>query len=130
MKDWKKEVARDILAIAGVPFFLVILARAFVGPYWNFVYQLSIAGVILLLFWMFFKKSNYYLSRGMVLWVFSSLFYQDANYTVFTLLVLLGLFGSLVYLKTKKAEMMNGFIVGAVVCFVTYYLTPLVPLLS
>jgi len=59
MKNWKKEVVRDILAIAGVPFFLIILARALVGPYWDFVYQISIAGALLLLCWVFFKKANY-----------------------------------------------------------------------
>ena len=47
MKNWKKEVARDIIAFGSIPFFGIVLARALIGPYWEFVYQIIIAFVLL-----------------------------------------------------------------------------------
>ena len=45
--NWKKETARDIIAIGSVPFYLIVIIRTLVGPFWEFFYQLLIGGTVI-----------------------------------------------------------------------------------
>jgi len=126
MTDSKKEIARDLIAFGSIPFYVILLARAMVGPYWAFVQQLSIAAIILIIISLFVKKSNYHLSRAIILTVFSTLFYLNTAFTIVAFLVLALMFGSLFYLKTKRSEIINGAVVGIATAAVTYYLAILI----
>jgi len=129
-KGWIKEIARDWLALGSIPFFILVLARALVGPYWIFVYQLTIAAVLLLLVFLFIKKMNYGVSRILVLFFFTIAFYNSLVYSIFALVVLVLFAGTLHYLKRDKNEIVKGLGIGLVVSGIAYYLATLLPLLG
>ena len=122
----KKEIARDLISFGSVPFFLIILARAFIGPYWTFVYQLILAFAILFILSFLFKKCDMHSARSLILVVFTSLFYQDIKFTVFVSLIWVLIILSLVYKKVKFREIATGIILGAFSSAITYYLVNLI----
>lgn len=130
MISWKKEAARDVVALGSIPFFILVIARALIGPYWGFVYQLFAASIILLATFLVFKKVNYHISRGIVLVVFTTLFYQDGMFSWFVYLFLALLFASLFYLKKDKLEILYGTVIGIATSGLAYYVATLVPLIS
>ena len=54
----KTEVARDNLALGSLIFFIIVLIRALIGPYWRFFMELAIAGVILIILNLFIKVNR------------------------------------------------------------------------
>ena len=73
---WKKEVARDFLAIGSIPFFILVIARVILLNDPDFLSQFIIAGVIFLLLTYFFK-TNVYSGLALITVVLLSLFYND-----------------------------------------------------
>lgn len=126
-KDWKKEVARDCIALGSIPFYLIVIIRAIVGRYAVFVYQLLIAFIVLVALSYLIKKSDMYVGRCLVLWVFTSLFYKHNLFTIFAFLLLVLVIGSSRYLKTKKNVIIKGIILGIISAGVGYYLAALIP---
>jgi len=122
VKDWKKEVARDTIALGSIPFYFIVMIRAIVGEYMPFVYQLLIAFVVLVVLSFIVKKADMYVARCFVLWVFTSLFYKHSLYTVFAFLLWAFLIVSSHYLKVKKDVIVKGVILGIVSSLVGYYL--------
>ena len=86
-KNWKKGIARDVMALGSIPFYFIVIIRAIIGKYAIFVYQLLIAAIILFLLMKIFRKSNAHIARGLILVVFTSLFYRDNLYTTFAFLL-------------------------------------------
>jgi len=123
---WKDEVARDLIALGSIPFFILVFARALIGPYYSLIYQIAISAAILLALSLFFKKSDYYLSRGILLGAFTILFYNDLTYLIFVLLALAALVISSFYLRRNKEALVNGVIVGVVTSLVAYGATKLI----
>ena len=82
-KNWKKEIARDTLALGSIPFYFLVIIRAVVGQYAIFVYQLLIAVIVLFVLSKIIKNSNLHMARAFILVIFTSLFYNDLFYTVF-----------------------------------------------
>ena len=126
MKDWKKEVARDLIALGGIPFYIIVIVRAVIGKYQPFINQLVIAIIGVLLLSLIIKGSNQYLARGLILVVFTSLFYKEMLYTVFAFLLFIGMIYSAYYRKEKINFIVNGCILGAISSFASYYLSPLI----
>lgn len=122
MVNWK-EIARDILALGSIPFYFIVIVRAIVGDYAPFIYQLVFALLALFLLCEMNKKANQHIARGLILAVFTSLFYKDTIYTVFAFALLIAMIFSLHYLKTDKKEILNGLIFGAISSAVSYYAT-------
>ena len=127
MVDWKKEVARDLIALGSIPFYFLVMARSLVGKYFLFTYQLIVGLLFLFLISLFFKKFNPYLSRVFVLIVFTILFYNDMFYSIFAILAGVLLLVSLFYLKKPKKEIGLGFVFGLITSLIAYYLAPLIP---
>lgn len=125
-KSWKKEVARDTLALGSIPFYILVIIRAVIGQYSIFLYQLIIAIIVLFILSKLIKNSNLHIARAFVLFVFTSLFYTDLYFTVFAFLIFVFLIISCVYLKKKKAEVMKGFLSGIISSLSGYYLAWLV----
>ena len=126
-KDWKKEVARDAIALGSIPFYLIVIIRAIIGQYAVFVYQVVIAFVVLVALSFVVKKSDMYIGRVFVLWVFTSLFYKHNLFTIFAFLLLVLVIGSSHYLKTKKNVIIKGVVLGIIGAGVAYYLAGFVP---
>ena len=124
--NWKKEVARDLIAFGSIPFYIIIIIRAVIGKYQPFINQLVIAIIGVLLLSLIMKESNQYLARGFILVVFTSLFYKEMLFTGFAVLLFLGMVYSAYYRKEKIKVIVNGCILGAVSSLASYYLSPLI----
>jgi len=125
-KNWKKEVARDTLALGSIPFYFLVVVRAVIGKYAVFVYQVLIAIIVLFILAKIIKNSNLHIARGLVLFVFTSLFYNDLFFTSFASLVFLIMLVSSAYLKEEKAKIAKGVLLGIITSLVSYYLAMLV----
>jgi len=123
VKNWKKEIARDLLALGGIPFYFIVIIRAIIGEFTPFVYQLVIALIILFILSRMFKNSNQYIARALALVVFTSLFYKEMLYTTFASLLWISMIASLVYLKVKSNKIVKGVLFGIISSIVGYYLT-------
>ena len=66
-KDWKYELARDGMAFGSILFYIIIMARSLIGEYMVFVYQLSIA-IIILVISSFIIKMQIIISQGHLFW--------------------------------------------------------------
>lgn len=127
LKDWKKEVARDCIALGSIPFYFIVIIRAIIGQYAIFVYQLLIALVILIILSWVFKKLDMYAARCFILWVFTSLFYKHNLYTIFAFILWVLVVVSSHYLKVKKSVIIKGIIFGIISSMVAYYLAMFIP---
>ena len=125
-KDWKNELARDMLALGSIPFYLIVIIRAIVGQFPPFVYQLVIALLVLSLAWLLYKDANQHIARGFILVVFTSLFYKEWLYVVFAVLLWLGMVYSLYFLKYRKTEIIYGVIFGVVSGSISYFASILI----
>ena len=123
--SWKKEIARDITALGSIPFYLIVIVRAVVGPYWPFFYHLVIALLVLIILSVMVKDANQRIARGLVLAVFTSFFYGAQLYAVFAALLWAGMILSSRYLKVKNKEVVTGVILGVMSMIVSYSLTSL-----
>lgn len=124
--DVKYEVARDLVALGGLPFYLLVAARAAIGPYPAFLSQVVIALPVLILLARLAPGANLHIARAIILVVFTSLFYKSPLFTVFSTLVWAGMIFSLVRLKAPAGEIVRGIALGAVSAGVGYVLTLLI----
>lgn len=123
-KEWKKRLAYDFLGLGSIIFYIIVLARAFIGPYWNFILQLVISGIIILILSLFFKESDYYLARAAVLVVFTALFYNEIKFSIFVIILYLLIISSAAYLKKSKKTVLSGLFLGIISALLGYLLTP------
>ena len=121
-KNLKKEAARDFLALGSWIFFILVVARALIKPYRPFVDQIIIAGIILLLINLIIKDSDGYIGRGIILVIFTILFYEDRLFTIFAILALIGLIISSYFIGNNKLKIGKGIVIGALVSWASYYL--------
>jgi len=122
--NWK-EIARDCRAFGSVPFYFIVAARALVGPYWDFLTQLLIAAACLLLINRI-VKGDLHISRALVLWTFTALFYKEIYYTLFSAVLLGGIMIASRHLKIHWKNLLTGAGVGAVATGLAYLAAPLI----
>ena len=120
---WFKEIARDILALGGIPFYIIIIARATIGEHQLFVSQMLLAIVVLYVLQFVVKKANLHIARGLIVVFFTNLFYSDVTFTLFAVLLWFAALGSLFYLQTKVSSIVKGILLGIVSTAAAYYLT-------
>lgn len=127
-KDWKKEAARDIIALGSVTFYLIVMARAVVGRHWPFLLQLVVALALLLILPLFIKDIDSYLARAAVLVIFTSFFYVDTFFTIFVVVVFALMIISQIYLEVKVKTVVRGVLMGVFSAIVSalfgYYVLP------
>ena len=101
-ENFKKEIARDFLALGSWVFFLLVVGRILILPTrWPYLYHLISIGIFILILEMLVRnriKIDYYVSRAVVLAYFTSIFYENFNYNLFVGFALLGLLVSSRYL--------------------------------
>jgi hypothetical protein len=120
-KEWKRETARDFLALGSLVFYVLVLARAFIRPYRPFVDWLMVAGLVLILVGLFYKEFDGYVARGLVLVVFTSLFYGDLLYTGFAVLAGVGIVWSSKLGGKEWWEIIIGLVVGGLGVLVGWF---------
>jgi len=119
----KEEIARDLVALGGLPFYLLVLVRASIGEYVSFLIQVALALPVLYLLAYFVKGSNLHIARALILVVFTSKFYDALPFTIFSTLVWLGMIYALVRLNKSAGEIIKGIAIGAVSVAINYALT-------
>tara|TARA_Y100000310_G_scaffold268354_1_gene280920 strand:- start:1331 stop:1732 length:402 start_codon:yes stop_codon:yes gene_type:complete len=122
IKDFKKETARDFLALGSWIFYILVIARALIQPYRPFVDQMVIAGILLLIINLLIKNYDSYISRGLILVVFTILFYNNQMFSIFAILALIGIIISSYFVGNNKIKILKGGIIGAIVTAIAYYL--------
>ena len=86
----KKELYRDLLALASPIMFFLVFARAAIEPFRPFMDRMLISGMFLLLLW-FFVSYEGYSARAIPIAFFTSSFYQDLAFTIFVSIVVAGI---------------------------------------
>lgn len=122
--SWKRETARDFIALGGLAFYFIVIGRAFVSEYYAFVLQLVFSAVFLVLFSLFFKRADYHIARSIVIIIFSIIFYQDIIFSIFAGFLFLGILFCVHYLKTNFREIIIGLILGGISALLSFYLVP------
>jgi len=114
--DWKKELARDFLAIGSWLFFILVAVRILILPYrWPYLNHLLIAGGLILLIDIFVRgRVNSYVSRGIVIGFYLSIFYENTMFSIFVKLALAGLVASGYYLSRDWKKILYGVVLGLV----------------
>ncbi len=116
-----KEIARDFLAIGSWIFYVLVVARALIGPYRPFFDQVIIAGFVLIILAFVIRKYDGYVARAIVLAFFTSLFYEDNLFTGFAVLAGLGSVGSSYYLNKDWKRILLGILAGLLGILIGYY---------
>ena len=123
-ENWEREIARDSLALGSILFYFIVFIRAVIGEHALFIAQTVIAIIVLFLLSRVIK-GDHYLARGLTLFVFTSLFYNDKLFTIFAFVLIVILIVSLNYLGVKRNVILNGLLIGIVSTAVSFYLSPL-----
>jgi hypothetical protein len=119
----KKEIARDVIALGSWVFYLLVIARMAIKPYRPVLDQVVIAGIVILLIGLIWRKRefNEYISRGVVLVVLTSIFYESLIYTWFVSLVGIGLLWAAWYLDGDWKKIVFGLLIGLIALGIGYY---------
>jgi hypothetical protein len=128
--SWKKELARDLLALGSIIFYLLVMLRALIGkngiPHYTILYSLIISAITLFILILFVKDSDAYLARGLILVFFTIQFYNYTYYTIFASLIYLAMIYSSYYLGFKTNSIIKGLISGVVSTALGYYFALLI----
>ncbi len=110
---WIKTGARDIVAIGGIPFFILVLVRVYLLNNPEYFSRFIISGVVFFgLFFLF--KQNIYSGLGLIVLAFTSIYYNDNIFTIFGIASYTFLLGSLFYLKEDKKKIFLGVLFGCI----------------
>ena len=121
--DMKEEIARDLVALGGLPFYLLVLVRSTIGGYMTFIFHVAIALPVLYLLSTLLRGSNLHIARALVLVIFTSLFYKALPFTIFSSLVWCGMIYALVRLHKSAGEIVKGITIGIISVVMSYSLT-------
>ena len=124
--DAKEEIARDIIALGGLPFYSLVLVRASIGGYLSFLSHVAVALPVLYLLSRLVRGVNLHIARALILVVFTSVYYKALPFTVFSLLVWCGMIYSLTYLKAGPREILKGIALGVASVVISYSVTLLI----
>lgn len=122
----RSEVARDLIALGGLPFYFLIIIRTTIGSYHDFLFRLLIALVSLYVLTRLVKDANQHIARGFILLVFTTLHYEDLPFTLFAFIVWLIMIYSLTYLKVTGRQIITGITFGVISSALGYLLTLLI----
>ncbi len=119
----KNEIARDLLALGGLPFYFLVIARTTVGSYPVFLSRILIALVVIFILSRVVKSANLHIARALILVVFTSMFYEALPFTVFAFIVWGAMVYSLTYLKVSWRQIALGIAFGIISSVLAYLLT-------
>jgi len=116
VNNWKKELARDFLSVGSWIFFVLIVVRILILPHrWPYLNHLLVAGGLILIVELVFRnRVESYVSRGVVIAFYISLFYEDFMFSIFSKIALGGLVLSSRYLGNEWKKIGYGVLLGLV----------------
>lgn len=111
-KEWLKEIARDFIAFGSIPFLALTIVRVSVIRLY-YPMQFIISSAIFLVLNAIFR-AEMRLGIGLILLVFTSIFYHHPLFTIFAALVYAGMIVSAFYLERGAARIMGGIFLGII----------------
>ncbi|MFH0827059.1 MAG: hypothetical protein V1923_04135 [Candidatus Omnitrophota bacterium] len=123
-KRWLKEVARDLIALGGIPFLVLTIARVSV-PFSYYPMQFIVSSTLFFILKIIFK-ADLRAGIGLILSIFISLYYRNALFTVFASLVYAGMVISSFYLKKEPKQILKGILLGAISTGIGYAIVRLI----
>ena len=116
INNWKKELARDFLALGSWVFYVLVVVRILILPYrWPYLNHLLIAGGLILLVDLFLRgKVDGYVGRAVVIAFYTCLFYENRLFSIFVTLAVIGLIISSNYLGNNWKKILYGVLVGLI----------------
>jgi len=118
--NWKKELARDFIALGGIPFLVITIARVSVIHIY-YPMQFIISSIIFFILRQIFKASLR-AGIGLIVVTFTSIFYNHILFTIFASLIYIGIITSLFYLKKEKREIVKGILLGSLSALAGYFI--------
>ena len=118
--EYIKETARDLIALGSPIFFIIVIARIYLLSNYSYLSQFII-GALIFFPLMFLFKANMYSGLGLIVLIFTTLFYNNLKFTIFGIAIYLLLLASLIYLKYDKKKVIMGIIFGAIATGISYY---------
>jgi hypothetical protein len=122
-KNWRKEIARDLISLGSIIFYTLVIARALVGPFWSFLTFLCFSGLVLLLIYVLHREFELYLARGIILAIGTSFFYRDFIFTLFVLVIYILMIFSSSFLGNSNLKIFKGIILGMLSTVAGYFIT-------
>ena len=123
-KRWLKELARDLIALGGIPFLILTIARVSV-PFSYYPMQFIVSSTLFFILKAIFK-GDLRAGIGLMLSIFISFYYRNALFTVFACCVYTGMVLSLFYLKREPRQILKGILLGAISTAVGYFIVRLI----
>lgn len=124
-KEWLGELARDFVALGGIPFFILVLVRVSLLERPDYFSQFAIAGIIFILLMLIFK-SDTYSGLGLIVLVFTILYYDQTRFSIFAVLAYFLIIASLFYLKIERKNIFKGIFFGAIATIISYFLVQII----
>jgi hypothetical protein len=124
-KELMQNLARDFIALGGIPFFAIVVVRIWLLDTPAYLTQFLIAGGLFLAITLILKNSIYS-GLSLIALFFTALVYADLRYTIFGSIIYLLLLGSLFYLNYGKKKIIFGVILGAITTAIGYYAVELI----
>ena len=118
----KKEVARDLLALGGIPFTLIVLVRMYIGEEFSMLVPRIIIGLLALYIRVPFAKPQLHIARCFLLFIYTSIGYEELPYALFAAMLWCGMVFSAAYLKHEKKAIVMGVITGVVSSLIGYHI--------
>ena len=115
-----QNLARDFIALGSIPVLILVIARVWILNNPAYLSQFLIGGILFLIL-AFVFRSDLYSGLALVMTFFLVLFYNDLKFTIFIILVYIGLLLSLVYLGEEKKKILRGIFLGVLSTAVSYY---------
>jgi hypothetical protein len=121
-ETWLREVQRDVLALGSVVFYLLVLGRALVGPFWDLAIPLLVVGGGLLVATPLLRGTDLYLTRAMVLAVLVTRHYEDVVFGIFSAVAFVLMVVFALRLDRPRPAIARGLALGAVLSAGAYVL--------
>jgi len=122
MDNWKNNLARDLIAIGGIPFFILVLIRVWMLNNPQYFMQFAVSGILFGGLFYFFKQDTYS-GLGLIILIFTSLYYKDVLYSIFGGVTYVLMLGCLMYIGRNWKNIGLGILFG-IFCIAISFIYP------
>ena len=120
MEKGFNELIRDLIALGGIPFLILVIARVWLLGKIYFPFQF-IFGALLFFILVNLFGGDKHAGLGLVILVFITMYYKTTSFTIFAVFVYAMLVMSTLYLKHKKV--VQGIFFGVISTGISYLMT-------
>lgn len=117
----KKEIARDLMALGGTPFLILVLVRVFMVNNYREVFNIFLAVVLVFTVSLIYKNIDYHAAILPILVIFTSIFYNDIIYTIFAVLVGIAAI-VMMGLYLEKKNLFRSAVLGIICSTISYFI--------